>query len=191
MRWSTYISPVDQAEHAGLLRDGELYGLRGPASLIELIGDGGARLAAAREEALNDPFEVLPASSVRLLAPIPRPPSIRDFTAFEEHMRNASRGMGRDVAPVWYEVGSGPRCGRCSRRPGPSAADSTRSSTCLGALPKPAHPGAEKALAEIWNAEDKDHARAAVKAFAAAYGAKFPKAVAKIQAGPGCLSPSG
>lgn len=50
----------------------------------------------------------------------------------------------------------------------------------LGALPKSAHPGAKKALAQIWNAEDKDHARAAVKAFAAAYGAKFPKAVAKI-----------
>jgi transposase-like protein len=50
----------------------------------------------------------------------------------------------------------------------------------LGALPKSAHPGAKKALAEIWNAEDKDHARAAVKAFAAAYGAKFPKAAAKV-----------
>ena len=50
----------------------------------------------------------------------------------------------------------------------------------LGALPKSAHPGAKKALAEIWNAEDKDHARTAVTAFAAAYGAKFPKAAAKI-----------
>ena len=50
----------------------------------------------------------------------------------------------------------------------------------LGSLPKSAHPGAKKALAEIWNAEDKDHARTAVKAFAAAYGAKFPKAAAKI-----------
>ena len=50
----------------------------------------------------------------------------------------------------------------------------------LGALPKSAHPGAKKALAEIWNAEDKDHARTAVKAFAAAYGPKFPKAAAKI-----------
>ena len=46
--------------------------------------------------------------------------------------------------------------------------------------PKSAHPGAKKALAEIWNAEDKPHALAAVKAFEAAYGAKFPKAVAKI-----------
>jgi putative transposase len=50
----------------------------------------------------------------------------------------------------------------------------------LSALPKSAHPGAKKALAEIWGAEDKDHAKAAAKAFADVYGAKFPKAVAKI-----------
>ena len=50
----------------------------------------------------------------------------------------------------------------------------------LGALPRSAHSGAKKALAEIYNAEDKQHARAAAKAFAAAYGARFPKAVAKI-----------
>jgi putative transposase len=50
----------------------------------------------------------------------------------------------------------------------------------LGALPKSAHPGAKKALAEIWNAEDKAHALDAAKAFETAYGAKFPKAVAKI-----------
>ncbi len=50
----------------------------------------------------------------------------------------------------------------------------------LGALPKSAHPGAKKALAEIWNAEDRRHALDAVRAFQAAYGAKFGKAVAKI-----------
>ncbi|HEY1620345.1 MAG TPA: IS256 family transposase [Streptosporangiaceae bacterium] len=50
----------------------------------------------------------------------------------------------------------------------------------LAALPKSAHPGAKKALAEIWGAEDKPHALAAVKAFEAAYGARFPKATAKI-----------
>jgi len=50
----------------------------------------------------------------------------------------------------------------------------------LAALPKSAHPGAKKALAEIWGAEDKQHALAAVAAFQAAYGAKFAKAVAKI-----------
>lgn len=50
----------------------------------------------------------------------------------------------------------------------------------LGALPKSAHPGAKKALAEIWNAEDRHHALDAVTSFKTAYGAKFPKAVAKI-----------
>ena len=50
----------------------------------------------------------------------------------------------------------------------------------LSALPKSAHPGAKKALAEIWNAEDRRHALDAVKSFEAAYGAKFPNAVAKI-----------
>jgi transposase-like protein len=50
----------------------------------------------------------------------------------------------------------------------------------LGALPKSAHPGAKKALAEIWNAEDRRHALDAVTSFQAAYGAKFPKAVAKL-----------
>ncbi|ALE71953.1 transposase (plasmid) [Pseudonocardia sp. EC080625-04] len=50
----------------------------------------------------------------------------------------------------------------------------------LGALPKSAHPAAKKALAEVWNAEDRRHALNAAAAFEAAYGAKFPKAVAKL-----------
>ncbi|MGP3921543.1 IS256 family transposase [Nonomuraea sp. 10N515B] len=53
-------------------------------------------------------------------------------------------------------------------------------SNVLGALPKSAHPAAKKHLADIWNAEDKEHAQAAVKDFQAAYGAKYPKAVAKV-----------
>ncbi len=55
-----------------------------------------------------------------------------------------------------------------------------KTANVLAALPKSAHPGAKKALADIWGAEDKDHARAAAKAFEAAYGAKFPKAAAKV-----------
>ena len=55
-----------------------------------------------------------------------------------------------------------------------------KTANVLAALPKSAHPGARKALAEIWNAEGKRHALAAVNSFDAAYGAKFPKATAKI-----------
>jgi len=50
----------------------------------------------------------------------------------------------------------------------------------LNCLPKSAQPGAKAALAEIYNAEDRQHALAAVKVFAADYGVKWPKAAAKI-----------
>jgi transposase-like protein len=50
----------------------------------------------------------------------------------------------------------------------------------LAALPKSAHPAAEKALAEIYNAENKAAAVKAAHNFATEYGAKWPKAVAKI-----------
>jgi putative transposase len=50
----------------------------------------------------------------------------------------------------------------------------------LNALPKSAQPGAKAALAEIYNAEDREHAVQAAKAFADLYGAEWPKAVAKI-----------
>jgi len=55
-----------------------------------------------------------------------------------------------------------------------------KTANVLAALPKSAHPGAKKHLAEIWNAEDKTHAEQAATAFEAAYGAKFPKATAKV-----------
>ena len=50
----------------------------------------------------------------------------------------------------------------------------------LNALPKSAQPDAKAALAEIWNAEDKEHAEQAARAFGASYGTKWPKAAAKI-----------
>jgi putative transposase len=93
----------------------------------------------------------------------------------------ACRGMRAPVLAVgdgalgfWNglrEVFPQAREGRCWFR---------KTASVLAALPKSAHPGAKKALAEIWGAEDKPHALAAVKAFEAAYGAKFPKAAAKI-----------
>jgi len=55
-----------------------------------------------------------------------------------------------------------------------------KSANVLAALPKSAHPGAVKAMQEIYQAEGKDHARNAAEAFADAYSAKWPKAAAKI-----------
>ena len=50
----------------------------------------------------------------------------------------------------------------------------------LAALPKSAHPTARRMLAEIRDAEDREHAVRAADAFAHEFGGKWPKAVAKI-----------
>jgi transposase-like protein len=50
----------------------------------------------------------------------------------------------------------------------------------LGALPKSIHAGARRALDEIIRAEDRSHAERAIEGFAADYGVKWPKAVAKV-----------
>ncbi len=55
-----------------------------------------------------------------------------------------------------------------------------KTANVLDALPKSAQPAAKNGLADIYNAEDKEHADAAVRAFTKQYAAKFPKAVAKI-----------
>jgi putative transposase len=50
----------------------------------------------------------------------------------------------------------------------------------LSCLPKAVQAGARKALAEIRDAPDRDHAQRAIEVFPRDYGAKWPKAVAKI-----------
>jgi transposase-like protein len=55
-----------------------------------------------------------------------------------------------------------------------------KAANVLDALPKSAHPAARKALAEIRDAEDPEHARKAITAFANLFGTKHPKAVAKV-----------
>lgn len=55
-----------------------------------------------------------------------------------------------------------------------------KTANVLAALPKSQHPSARRMLAEIRDAEDRDHAVRAAHAFAHEFGAKWPKAVAKI-----------
>jgi fumarylacetoacetate (FAA) hydrolase len=43
-------------------------------------------------------------AEVRLRAPIPRPPSVRDFYAFERHVATARAQRGLEMAPEWYRI---------------------------------------------------------------------------------------
>jgi 2-keto-4-pentenoate hydratase/2-oxohepta-3-ene-1,7-dioic acid hydratase in catechol pathway len=106
MRFVTYQFPDDpaRADRVGLLHDGAVHRLRGVAKLLDLLGDDGSTLHAAGEAALSDPEEVLGTESVRLRAPIPRPPSMRDFMTFAAHVEGAWLNYGADSKPpkVWY-----------------------------------------------------------------------------------------
>lgn len=76
-------------------------------------------------------------------------------------------GFGKALAEVFPD----PREQRCWVH---------KTANVLDSMPKAAQPGAKKAIQDIYNAEDRDHAEAAIKTFAQLYGAKFPKAVKKI-----------
>ena len=66
------------------------------AQTLEAFFTGGGQAREHAEFALAE---------VRFLAPVRRPPSVRDFYAFEEHVRNARAVTGRgEVVPEWYEI---------------------------------------------------------------------------------------
>jgi hypothetical protein len=100
MRWVTYVSPVDGCERAGVLRDDAIHGV--PERLIDLLAHEG--LAQ-----VGDPVEIVPAADARLRAPVPSPPSIRDFMGFEGTVGTGcilelSRVHGTDTFP-WLRPG--------------------------------------------------------------------------------------
>ncbi|HEX2027548.1 MAG TPA: fumarylacetoacetate hydrolase family protein [Nitriliruptorales bacterium] len=102
MRWATYRHPGGDEDRVGLVVDERLYGLPQGVTLLELLGDPD-RLAEAGAHAGDDPAEVVSVDEVRLSAPIPRPPAVRDFSAFEQHVTNARRARGLGIDPAWYE----------------------------------------------------------------------------------------
>ena len=52
----------------------------------------------------RDPRDVFELDAVQVRAPIPRPPTVRDFYAFEQHVRTARQRRGLEMDPDWYEL---------------------------------------------------------------------------------------
>jgi fumarylacetoacetate (FAA) hydrolase len=89
-------TPVDRPVRGwvGALEGDRVVHLAAQSLAAFFTGGGSAR--EHDEYALED---------VRLLAPVPRPPSVRDAYAFEEHVKNAARVTGRPGVPdEWYEL---------------------------------------------------------------------------------------
>lgn len=103
MRWATFATPDAPTPLAGLLKDGALHALPPTVTLIDVIAAGDDGQAAAAERALREPFGVYEPGKVHLLAPIPRPPSVRDFMAFENHYVTSMEALGVPTNPLYYE----------------------------------------------------------------------------------------
>jgi len=104
MKWVTYQD--DDGVRAGVLSGDAIHAMPAGVTLLDLIGRGADGLAQAGEDAQRSPAAVVPLGEVRLMAPIPRPPSIRDSLCFLDHMRNcqAALGAGRVLADTWYRI---------------------------------------------------------------------------------------
>src|ERR1700742_526673 len=103
MKWVTFKD--NNGERAGVLAGDEIHPLQPGVSLLELIGHGADRLRELGNDALRSASTV-PLEQVTLMAPIPRPPSIRDSLCFLDHMRNcqAAMGGGRVLKDTWYRI---------------------------------------------------------------------------------------
>ena len=103
MRWVTFRD--DSGRRTGVLSGDAIHALEPGLSLLELVGRGAAGLRQAGEHALGSAATVR-LDQVTLMAPIPRPPSIRDSLCFLDHMRNcqAAMGGGRVLKDTWYRI---------------------------------------------------------------------------------------
>jgi 2-keto-4-pentenoate hydratase/2-oxohepta-3-ene-1,7-dioic acid hydratase in catechol pathway len=84
-----------------------------PGDMVGLIEGGARSLDAAREAldwaaghtaSVNGVTIRAAADRLRLLAPIPRPPMLRDFMGFEQHLLNIFPKLGREIPPEWYKL---------------------------------------------------------------------------------------
>lgn len=110
-----------EGEHISMLRllegDDSGVSLDGAAEIVSAVLEqlGGA-IDVVRDEFDPDAIDLagtisiggatllLPRSEVKLLAPLPRPRSLRDFYAFEQHVATARAHRGQPVPPNWYKM---------------------------------------------------------------------------------------
>lgn len=102
MRLARYRSADDGVARVGLVTDEVIT----PVARDEGRAGQDALVAFAMQRptvppAIGDPE---PLDRVQLLAPVPEPPSIRDFYAFEAHVATARRSRGLEMEPDWYEL---------------------------------------------------------------------------------------
>ena len=89
------------ATHAGVVQGDHVIALKYP-TLLELLRDPEGLAMAQTVQPTHGTLHSL--HEVVLLSPIPEPPTMRDFYAFEQHVKSARTKRGLDMIPEWYEI---------------------------------------------------------------------------------------
>ena len=84
---------AEGARFVGAVEGERVSAVRAPDILAYLAGDG--------REPSGEQHDL---AALRTLAPVPEPPSVRDFYAFEGHVAAGARRRGTEVAPHWYRA---------------------------------------------------------------------------------------
>lgn len=87
--------------HAGVVRNERVLMLNYP-TLLELLQDPKGMTKA--RQALESSQTGFALDAVTLLPPVPNPPTLRDFYAFEQHVKAARATRGLKMMPEWYEI---------------------------------------------------------------------------------------
>ena len=91
MKYVSYRTPAGELVRVGML-DG---------STVVDVGFDGDMVAFISQSAPVGRTQAVP--DAQLVAPI-RPPTLRDFLAFEGHLRNAFAGLGKEIPDEWFHV---------------------------------------------------------------------------------------
>ena len=75
-----------------------------PLDMLSFIDNHETYFKIIKEKQLEQTPVHYSLADVRLLAPIPNPPSVRDFIGFEQHMLNASKAFGHSIGDVYYQI---------------------------------------------------------------------------------------
>ncbi|GHO87487.1 fumarylacetoacetate hydrolase family protein [Dictyobacter formicarum] len=86
--------------YAGVVRGEEILLLHYP-NLLRLLQDPAGMQQARQLLESNKPG--LPLRTLTLMTPVPNPPTLRDFYAFEQHVKAGRARRGLDMIPEWYE----------------------------------------------------------------------------------------
>src|SRR3989475_13311476 len=104
MRWATFQMPPAPTERIGVVRGDEIYAMAAGPRLIDLLGDAGERLAAARAQTPARPPRGARGGRVRPVPPVARPPAGRAFLTFPPPTQGVRGAPGAGLPSRVFDV---------------------------------------------------------------------------------------